>query len=163
MLTLDQSGVLAFDQYQATRLTVIRADVSSVTFQGAFATAMQNDPTITASTPMYAAFLSGLDQTFVPMQITQNNADYKIDKIPAMDAGQVYVVLTRSATLANAENRITGPAILQVSLLDQIRDESLLIVGPDLPEGHGSSWVATPMFVEDGILSFFWVCISASR
>ncbi|MCJ1363866.1 hypothetical protein MMC16_002975 [Acarospora aff. strigata] len=47
------------------------------------------------------------------MRITQGNADYKIDKIPAVDAGQVYVVLSKSATLADDANRFTGPAILQ--------------------------------------------------
>ena len=53
------------------------------------------------------------------MRITQGNADYKIDKIPAVDAGQVYVVLSKSATLADDANRFTGPAILQVSRLTQ--------------------------------------------
>ncbi|KAI9850203.1 MAG: hypothetical protein M1830_007054, partial [Pleopsidium flavum] len=90
------------------------ADRSPVTFQGAFTTAMQNNPNITASTPVYAVFLSGLQRTFVPLRITHGNEDYKIDTIPAMALGQVYVVLSKSATLADDENIIAGPAILQV-------------------------------------------------
>lgn len=40
--------------------------------------------------------------------------DYKIDMIPPMAAGQVYVLLSKSGTDASDENVISGPAILEV-------------------------------------------------
>lgn len=133
-------------------MTIIRADRSPVTFQGAFTTAMQMDSTITSSTPVYAVFLSGLQRTFVPVRITQGNEDYKIDKIPAIDAGQVYVVLSKSATLADDENIIAGPAILQVSLPVQVcldfAMKTWLIIGTGLSEGYGSVWATSALLVK---------------
>ena len=48
------------------------------------------------------------------MRITRGNKDYKIDALPAGIAGQVYVVLSLSATSTSDENIIAGPAILEV-------------------------------------------------
>lgn len=50
----------------------------------------------------------------VQVRITAGNSDYKIDRLPAGIAGQVYVVLSKSSTAFNDENIIAGPAILEV-------------------------------------------------
>ncbi|KAI9712228.1 MAG: hypothetical protein M1812_006963 [Candelaria pacifica] len=91
------------------------AGSSPVTFSGAFASAQKlSNGTITADTPVYAVFFSGLQKTFVQVRITRGNKDYKIDTIPAMDAGQVYVLLSKSGTDASDENVIAGPTTLEV-------------------------------------------------
>jgi len=99
------------DPHKANSIT--RADRSSVTFQGAFSTAQKTN-NLTASTQVYAVFLSGLQKFLVPAYITNGNADYKIDRIPAVDAGQVYAILSTSPTSVDVRNSITGPTILQV-------------------------------------------------
>lgn len=86
---------------------------SSVTFTGAFTTA-QSKFGVTADTPIYAVFFSGLQKLPVKARITAGNKDYKIDAIPEGVAGQVYVVLSKSDTKFNDENIIAGPAILEV-------------------------------------------------
>lgn len=48
------------------------------------------------------------------VRITAGSSDYKIDKIPAGAAGQVYVVLSKSMTNFSDENIIAGPALLEV-------------------------------------------------
>lgn len=91
------------------------AGSSPVTFSNAFANAqMHSNSSITADTPVFAVFFSGLDKTFVPVRITRGSNDYKIDMIPEMAAGQVYVLLSKSGTDASDENVISGPAILEV-------------------------------------------------
>lgn len=94
------------------RLTYLRADRSSVTFSGAFKAAQKFN--VDKNTPIYAVFFSGLDKLPVRVRITQGNSDYKIDRLPAGIAGQVYVVLSKSMTKFNDENIIAGPAILEV-------------------------------------------------
>ncbi|KAI4178231.1 MAG: hypothetical protein LQ348_005654 [Seirophora lacunosa] len=88
------------------------ADRSSVTFSGAFKAAQKFN--VDKNTPIYAVFFSGLDKLPVRVRITQGNSDYKIDRLPAGIAGQVYVVLSKSMTKFNDENIIAGPAILEV-------------------------------------------------
>ncbi|KAL8742808.1 MAG: hypothetical protein Q9184_008193, partial [Pyrenodesmia sp. 2 TL-2023] len=89
------------------------ADRSSVTFSGAFKQAQQMFK-VTKDTPIYAVFFSGLLKLPVQVRITSGNSDYKIDKIPAGVAGQVYVVLSKSSTDFSDENVIAGPAIIEV-------------------------------------------------
>ncbi|KAL8646030.1 MAG: hypothetical protein Q9210_006372 [Variospora velana] len=88
------------------------ADRSSVTFSGAFTAAQKFS--VDKNTPIYAVFFSGLDKLPVQVRITAGNKDYKIDRLPAGIAGQVYVVLSKSSTAFNDENIIAGPAILEV-------------------------------------------------
>ncbi|KAI9699823.1 MAG: hypothetical protein M1836_002858 [Candelina mexicana] len=91
------------------------AGSSPVTFTNAFSDAQKfSNGTITTDTPIYAVFFSGLEKTFVQVRITRGNKDYKIDMIPAVDAGQVYVLLSKSATDASDENVIAGPMTLEV-------------------------------------------------
>lgn len=91
------------------------AGSSPVTFTNAFADAQKfSNGTITADTPIFAVFFSGLDKTFIQVRITRGNKDYKIDTIPAVDAGQVYVLLSKSGTDASDENVIAGPMSLEV-------------------------------------------------
>ncbi|KAI4106411.1 MAG: hypothetical protein L6R37_002209 [Teloschistes peruensis] len=85
------------------------ADRSSVTFSGAFKAASKFG--VTKDTPIYAVFFSGLQKA---LRITAGNSDYKIDRLPAGIAGQVYVVLSKSNTMFNDEHIIAGPAILEV-------------------------------------------------
>lgn len=87
---------------------------SSVTFSGAFMAAKGKFGGITADTPIYAVFFSGLMKLPVKVRITAGNKDYKIDTIPMGAVGQVYVVLSKSATDFSDENIIAGPAILEV-------------------------------------------------
>ncbi|KAL8720291.1 MAG: hypothetical protein Q9225_002829 [Loekoesia sp. 1 TL-2023] len=86
------------------------ADRSSVTFSGAFMAAQKFG--VTKDTPIYAVFFSGLQKA--RLRITRGNSDYKIDKIPAGVAGQVYVALSKSSTDFSDENIIAGPSILEV-------------------------------------------------
>ncbi|KAL8794097.1 MAG: hypothetical protein Q9195_003282 [Heterodermia aff. obscurata] len=86
---------------------------SSVTFSGAFAAAKAKFA-VTSDTPIYAVFFSGLLKLPVKVRITAGDKDYKIDTIPLGAVGQVYVVLSKSATKFNDENIIAGPAILEV-------------------------------------------------
>ncbi|KAI4241970.1 MAG: hypothetical protein LQ352_007339, partial [Teloschistes flavicans] len=88
------------------------ADRSSVTFSGAFKAAGKFG--VTKDTPIYAVFFSGLQKLPVQVRITAGDSDYKIDRIPAGVAGQVYVVLSKSCTKFNDESIIAGPAILEV-------------------------------------------------
>ncbi|KAI4170287.1 MAG: hypothetical protein LQ343_005040 [Gyalolechia ehrenbergii] len=88
------------------------ADRSSVTFSGAFKAAQKFG--VANDTPIYAVFFSGLQKLPVQVRITAGNSDYKIDRLPAGIAGQVYVVLSKSSTAFNDENIIAGPAILEV-------------------------------------------------
>lgn len=88
------------------------ADRSSVTFTDAFANAEKMDGSICDTTPIYAVFFSGLDKLAVPVKVTGNN--YKVETLPADIAGQVYVVLSKSATAVTDENIIAGPDILEV-------------------------------------------------
>ncbi|KAI4200698.1 MAG: hypothetical protein LQ350_003715 [Teloschistes chrysophthalmus] len=88
------------------------ADRSSVTFSGAFKAAGKFG--VTKDTPIYAVFFSGLQKLPVQVRITAGDSDYKIDRIPAGVAGQVYVALSKSNTKFNDENIIAGPAILEV-------------------------------------------------
>lgn len=85
-----------------------------MTFSNAFKNAEAFDAKITADTPVYASFYSGLQKYPVKVRITRGNTDYKIDEIPAGIAGQVYVVLSLSETSTSDENIIAGPAILEV-------------------------------------------------
>ncbi|KAL9577743.1 MAG: hypothetical protein Q9212_006174, partial [Teloschistes hypoglaucus] len=64
--------------------------------------------------PFPAPFDTPLDFLPVQVRITAGNSDYKIDRLPAGIAGQVYVVLSQSNTKFNDENIIAGPAILEV-------------------------------------------------
>ncbi|KAL8926995.1 MAG: hypothetical protein Q9208_002540 [Pyrenodesmia sp. 3 TL-2023] len=89
------------------------ADRSSVTFSGAFKQA-QKKFKVAKDTPIYAVFFSGLLKLPVQVRITAGNSDYKINKIPAGVAGQVYVVLSKSSTDFSDENVIAGPAIIEV-------------------------------------------------
>ncbi|KAI9813669.1 MAG: hypothetical protein M1827_003740 [Pycnora praestabilis] len=92
-----------------------QANSSSVTFTNAFTNAQKfSNGAITASTPIYAVFFSGLMVTPVQVRITQTQQDYKIDTIPAMNFGQVYIVLSTAAN-ATDETIIAGPALLEVS------------------------------------------------
>jgi hypothetical protein len=73
---------------------------------------------ITADTPVYAVFFSGLDNYYVKVRTTMGNAgDFKIDTIPKGAVGQVYVVLSTadgtSAKVSDA-NTISGVGILEV-------------------------------------------------
>ncbi|MCJ1466503.1 hypothetical protein MMC07_005122 [Pseudocyphellaria aurata] len=88
------------------------ADRSCVTFTGAFANAKAFDSSITEQTKIYAVFFSGLQKIAVEVKIT--GKDYKVEKLPAGIAGQVYVVLSRSSTEFKDESYIAGPAILEV-------------------------------------------------
>ncbi|MCJ1244599.1 hypothetical protein MMC30_001797 [Trapelia coarctata] len=87
---------------------------SSVTFSNAFTNAKAFEATLTADSPIYATFYSGLQKYPVKTRITRGNKDYKIDEIPAGIAGQVYVVLSKSETSTSDEFIIAGPAILEV-------------------------------------------------
>jgi len=51
-----------------------------------------------------------------PHTFTIGNADYKIDKVQAVDAGQVYAILCTSPTSVDVANSLTDLAILQVYL-----------------------------------------------
>ena len=84
-----------------------------MTFSGAF-TAAKKEFKVKADTPIYAVFFSGLLKLPVQVRITAGSKDYKIDTIPTGAVGQVYVVLSKSATMVNDENVIAGPAILEV-------------------------------------------------
>ncbi|KAI4289325.1 MAG: hypothetical protein L6R35_001406 [Caloplaca aegaea] len=99
------------------------ADRSSVTFSGAFTAAQKFS--VDKNTPIYAVFFSGLDKLPVQVRITAGNKDYKIDRLPAGIAGQVYVVLSKSSTAFNDENTIAGPAILEVYPKGQAPSEPL--------------------------------------
>jgi len=88
------------------------ADRSSVTFTDGFKNAEMMDSSICDTTPIYAVFFSGLDKLAVQVKVTGNN--YKVEKLPAGIAGQVYVVLSKSATMVTDENIIAGPDILEV-------------------------------------------------
>lgn len=83
-----------------------------MTFSGAFKAAQKFN--VGKDTPIYAVFFSGLQKLPVQVRITAGSSDYKIDRIPAGVAGQVYVVLSKSSTEFNDENIIAGPAILEV-------------------------------------------------
>ncbi|MCJ1365651.1 hypothetical protein MMC16_004776 [Acarospora aff. strigata] len=90
------------------------ANRSSITFTSALTNAMMFDPAITANTPIYAVFFSGLQKIPCPVRVTQGSSDYKVDTIPAGVSGQVYVVLSRSMTEFTDEQVIAGPAIIEV-------------------------------------------------
>ncbi|KAI9823159.1 MAG: hypothetical protein M1832_002602 [Thelocarpon impressellum] len=64
---------------------------------------------------LYAVFISGLQKLFVPVYVT--GADLKLAEgttIPSGVTGQVYVVLSTSATTAKDADIVAGPAILEV-------------------------------------------------
>ena len=88
-----------------------------MTFSGAFTSAKKFG--VTADTPIYAVFFSGLMKLAVQVRITAGSKDYKIDQIPMGVVGQVYVVLSKSATKVNDENVISGPAIIEVYAKDK--------------------------------------------
>ncbi|KAI4211443.1 MAG: hypothetical protein LQ351_005745 [Letrouitia transgressa] len=107
---------LPFEAFPALTLQCTQyyyeADRSSVTFTGAYTAAQTFG--IKKDTIIYAVFFSGLDKKAVKVHITAGDKDYKIDRLPAGIAGQVYVVLSKSATEVTDENIIAGPAILEV-------------------------------------------------
>jgi hypothetical protein len=87
-----------------------------------FSAAMKNGVKmglITADTPVYAVFFSGLDTYYVKVRTTRGNAgDFKIDTIPKGAVGQVYVVLSTADGSEHSKvsdsNTISGVGILEV-------------------------------------------------
>jgi len=90
---------------------------SPVTFSAAQKNAIAKN-LITAETPVYAVFFSGLDTYYVKTRTTRGNAgDLKIDTIPKGAVGQVYVVLSTADGMSakvNDANTISGVGILEV-------------------------------------------------
>ncbi|RDW92347.1 hypothetical protein BP5796_01741 [Coleophoma crateriformis] len=101
------------------------AGSSPVTFKHAFNNAKALG--VTADTPVYAVFFSGLDTYYVKTYITRGDSgDYKIKSIPGADfasagqlppTGQVYVVLSTADgvnTFVNDANTLSGVGVLEV-------------------------------------------------
>ncbi|KAI9673632.1 MAG: hypothetical protein M1817_002269 [Caeruleum heppii] len=101
-------GPLPFKPFPALPLQCTQyyyeAGRSSITFTGAAKYATHEAP--------YAVFFSGLEKKFVQTRVTGDNL--KLSNLPEGIAGQVYVVLSKSATDASDENVVAGPAILEV-------------------------------------------------
>jgi hypothetical protein len=115
---LGSGPTLPFTPFPALTLEPSRypytAGASPVTFSGAYTNALKGGFVTGKDTPVYAVFFSGLDITYVQVRITSTNKDYKIDKIPAGNVGQVYVVLSTSSSSVNDENTISGVGVLEV-------------------------------------------------
>lgn len=104
------------------------AGSSSVTFSHAYKNAIAAK-LITADTPVYAVFFSGLDTYYVKTYMTQGNSgDLKIASLPGATAtqlaptGQVYVVLSTADGVTykvSDENTISGVGILEVNPVGQ--------------------------------------------
>ncbi len=86
---------------------------------------MAFDAAITADTPVYAVFFSGLDKLPVQVRLPHEAEHYVVDTIPEGISGQVYVLLSRSEEDFSDANVIAGPAIIEV--------EAEMT---DLPEGY---------------------------
>jgi len=85
---------------------------SILTFTGAFANAKQFG--ITASTPVYAVFFSGLSK--LPVQAVVSGNDFTA-KLPTGVSGQVYVVLSKSSSVFADEQYVAGVGAFEVPVV----------------------------------------------
>lgn len=92
----------------------LKAGSSSIALIDGLKNAMAFDAAITADTPLYAVFFSGLDKIPVQVRVPHESDDYFVEKIPEVVSGQVYVLLSRSDKDFSDANIVAGPAIIEV-------------------------------------------------